>query len=321
MLSSTIESEYGGDINITSGGTIDVGSTLVPSFSNQRPLGIVSLWAGNISVIADGDMNVDGSRIAAYDGGNIFVESLTGNVNAGSGGSGCVLVTKPYLNKHGQVEDLNDVIPGSGILATSFPQLIYGQTSGQIGNITVETPEGNIVAEPGGHRATRAGARRQNDATINLSAGTRNSDGSVAYVGNVDASGSGVIGGQVNIYGDGKYQWPGGGQRGRECERLAKCQRDGFVARRGHRQRGRDGQRDHCGRGKRVAVSGATRCRRGFRGRRCQQPAERTRSGGCRRPDGQQFQPPPPQRRSKSPSQLNPTRTWLPMALGRRQRP
>ena len=32
-----------------------------------------------------------------------------------------------------------------------------------------------------------------------LDAGSKNSDGSVAYVGNVDASGSGVVGGQVNI--------------------------------------------------------------------------------------------------------------------------
>jgi filamentous hemagglutinin family protein len=199
MLSSTIESEYGGAINLSSGGAIDVGSALVPSFSNSRPLGIVSLWAGNINVVADGDINVDGSRIAAYDGGNIFVESLDGDVNAGTGGTGAVLVTKPYLNKNGQQEDLNDVIPGSGILATSYPELVYGQSSGQIGNITVETPEGNIVASKGGIAQLALGPVTHNDATINLMAGSKNSDGSVAFVGNVDAAGSGVIGGQVNI--------------------------------------------------------------------------------------------------------------------------
>ena len=72
---------------------------------------------GNINVVAGGDVNVDGSRIAAYDGGNVFVESLRGNVNAGTGGSGSVLVSKPYLTKNGQVQELNDVIPGSGVLA------------------------------------------------------------------------------------------------------------------------------------------------------------------------------------------------------------
>ena len=80
MIASTIESEFGGDINVTSGGIITLGSALVPSTSKQYPLGIVSLWQGDISVIANGDVDVNGSRVAAYDGGNIFVESLEGNV-------------------------------------------------------------------------------------------------------------------------------------------------------------------------------------------------------------------------------------------------
>jgi len=193
MLSSTIDSQYGGNINVTCGGTITLGSTLVPAFSSDNPVGIVSLWGGNISVIANGDVNVDGSRIAAYDGGNIFVESLQGNVNAGNGGNGYVLITKPYLNKQGVVADLYDVIPGSGILATSFPQLVYGQTSEDVGNITVETPEGSIVASKGGISQLALGASSQNNATINLVAGSKN------FVGNVEAAGSGVIGGQVNI--------------------------------------------------------------------------------------------------------------------------
>lgn len=199
MLSSTIESEYGGAINVRSGGTIDVGSALVPSSSISHPLGIVSLWEGNINVVAEGDINVDGSRIAAYDGGNIFVESLEGNVNAGAGGSGSVPVQKAYLDANGQVQDLIEYIPGSGILATSFPQLTYGQTTGQVGNITVETPEGNIVASKGGIAQLALGPVTHNDATIDLIAGSKNSDGTVAFLGNVDASGSGVIGGQVNI--------------------------------------------------------------------------------------------------------------------------
>jgi filamentous hemagglutinin family protein len=198
MVASTIDSEYGGNINITAGGTIDVGSLLIPSASDNHPLGIVSLWSGNISVIANGDVNVDGSRIAAYDGGNVFVESLDGNVNAGTGGAGIVLVTKPYVNAEGDLEYLNEVIPGSGILATSFPQLVYGQTTGQLGNITVETPQGNIVASQGGIEQLVLGPVAHDDAVIDLVAGSY-SGNSVAFVGNVDASGSGVVGSQVNI--------------------------------------------------------------------------------------------------------------------------
>ena len=40
---------------------------------------------GDVTVIAGGDINVNGSRIAAYDGGNVTVRSLTGNVDAGTG--------------------------------------------------------------------------------------------------------------------------------------------------------------------------------------------------------------------------------------------
>lgn len=196
MLSSTISSEYGGNINVNCGGTITLGSSLVPA---SGYVGIVTVWQGNISVVAEGNVNVDGSRIAAYDGGNIFVESLQGNVNAGTGGSGIVEVTKPYLNKQGQVADLTEVIPGSGILATSFPQLVYGETSLQVGNITVETPRGDIVASQGGISQLALGSAADNNATINLSAGSKYPDGSVAYVGSVDASGSGVVGAQVNI--------------------------------------------------------------------------------------------------------------------------
>jgi hypothetical protein len=200
MLSSTIDSEYGGDINVTCGGTITLGSALVPAYSDDYPVGIVSLWAGNISVIANGDIDVDGSRIAAYDGGNIFVKSLTGNVNAGTGGNGYALITKPYINKQGQIVALYEVIPGSGIMATSFPQLVYGESSGEIGNITVETPEGNIVASSGGISQFALGPSSQKNNTITLVAG------SPGYVGNVDATGTGVIGREVNITATGSIE-------------------------------------------------------------------------------------------------------------------
>jgi hypothetical protein len=152
-------------------------------------------------VIANGDINVDGSRIATYDGGNIFVESLHGNVNAGTGGGEPVLIHKVFINAQGQLEVTSDEIPGSGILATSFPELVYGETASQsqIGNITVETPQGSIEASQGGIVQLALGPVARNHATINLTAGTENSDGTTAFVGNVDATGSGVVGGQVNI--------------------------------------------------------------------------------------------------------------------------
>ncbi len=204
MVAASIESDYGGAINITCGGSMDIGSPVLGSLVSEEEyegnvFGIVSVWGGNISVIANGDVNVDSSRIAAYDGGNIFVESLHGNVNAGSGGTGAVPVTKAFLNAQGNVQFDYDFIPGSGILATTFPELVYGQPAAQLGNITVETPQGSIEASQGGIVQLALGPVAHNDATINLIAGSKNADGTVAYVGNVNASQSGVIGGQVNI--------------------------------------------------------------------------------------------------------------------------
>ena len=57
---------------------------------NSSPKGIYTTSGGNVSVTANGNVNVDGSRIAAYDGGNISVQSLNGDVNAGTGGEGYV---------------------------------------------------------------------------------------------------------------------------------------------------------------------------------------------------------------------------------------
>jgi hypothetical protein len=63
----------------------------------------------------------------------------------------------------------------------------------------VETPKGDIVASRGGIKQLALGPTANQDVSINLIAGSRNSDGTVAYVGDVDAAGSGVVGGQVNI--------------------------------------------------------------------------------------------------------------------------
>ena len=135
MVASSIESQYGGNIDITAGGTVDVGSPLLGQLATQAEnghlLGIASLWQGNITVIADGDINVDGSRIAAYDGGNIFLESLQGSVDAGVGASGATTVEKPYLDRHGNLLELLDVIPGSGILATSLSSVNPGRDGGR----------------------------------------------------------------------------------------------------------------------------------------------------------------------------------------------
>ncbi len=68
-----------------------------------------------------------------------------------------------------------------------------------VGNIRVETPEGNITANSGGIVQVALNHVKSPNASVTLIAGTRDENGNVVYEGSIDASGSGVIGGNVNL--------------------------------------------------------------------------------------------------------------------------
>jgi filamentous hemagglutinin family protein len=145
MTSTKIANEsYLGGINLTVGGTLDVGGEFTTFGSPDAPKGIFTTSGGNVSVIASDDVNVNGSRIAAYNGGNITVESLTGDVNAGAGGSGFVSLNALELTD-GNLVSIPASIPGSGILATTVPGSHVA-----LGNILVEAPNGGVSASAGG---------------------------------------------------------------------------------------------------------------------------------------------------------------------------
>ena len=141
MFSTVIASLSDSKVNVVVGGTLNVGSSIF-SGTSVAPRGIYSAGSGDVVVTAGSDINVNGSRIAAYGGGNVTVESLMGNVNAGSGESGFVVAEAFKVDPlTGNVTATSSTIPGSGILATSFTQP---------GNILVETPNGNVNAGAGG---------------------------------------------------------------------------------------------------------------------------------------------------------------------------
>ena len=153
MYSTAISSLNGGNIYVNADGNINVGSSdfSVNSFSAR---GIYTTGQGNVAVYAGGNIDVNGSRIAAYDvrpstgsgaltsGGSATVVSRNGNINAGNGNSGFVIVSSYLVDSvtH-QVTALSQTIPGSGILETSYTQP---------GNILVEAPHGTINAGAGG---------------------------------------------------------------------------------------------------------------------------------------------------------------------------
>ncbi len=108
---------------------MNAGSTTFTG-NDQYPRGIFTVQKSDVTVIADGNINVNGSRIAAYDGGNVTVKSLSGDINAGTGGTGSVPVEQvavvPVVDPQTgiitgfKILTYTPVIPGSGILATTF---------------------------------------------------------------------------------------------------------------------------------------------------------------------------------------------------------
>jgi hypothetical protein len=161
-----------------------VGSENVPFSDPNATVGIFTTGGGGISITANGDVNVEGSRIATYNGGNINILSTAGDVDAGSGGTGYVNLTGVELDsRNGRLVLNSEDVPGSGILATT----LVG-ASAQLGNINIETPEGSINASAGGiAQVAFNGVNTQNN-SITLDAGR-----------DINASGSGVIGANLQL--------------------------------------------------------------------------------------------------------------------------
>ena len=201
MFSTTISSIAGGDVSVNAGGSINVGSSFFQG-NDGVARGIFTVDKADVSVIAGGDINVSGSRIATYDGGNIFVESLTGSVDAGNGGHGSVAVEKVYVDPvTRQVLTYEPTIGGSGILALTFPaspDATFPPSMNVPGNITVETPRGNITANSGGIVQLSFNGLK-GDSTVTLEAGSKDAAGNVLYTGNIEASNSGIIGNNVKL--------------------------------------------------------------------------------------------------------------------------
>lgn len=202
MFSTKIASLNGGDISIVAGGEVNVGSrTFNVGDANAR--GIFTTDRSDVTVIARNDINVNGSRIAAYDGGNVLVRSLEGDVDAGTGGNGVATVEKIVVDPVTRaVLTYAPTIPGSGILATTFPRSLdssFPASVNNVGNITVETPQGDIIASAGGVVQIPLNGIGNSLGTVTLTAGTKDADGNVVQIGNIDASGSGVIGSNVKL--------------------------------------------------------------------------------------------------------------------------
>jgi hypothetical protein len=185
MTSSAI-ANYGwrGGITLQAGGALDIGGQLTAFGDPNAPKGIFTTSGGDIAVTAGGIINVDGSRVAAYNGGNVNITSQNGDVNAGSGNAGYTSFASVALDPAtGALVSTPTTIPGSGLLATTLPG-----SDAALGNITVSAPHGAINASQGGITQIAFNNADTSQSVIQLQAG-----------GDINATGSGIIGGNIRL--------------------------------------------------------------------------------------------------------------------------
>lgn len=184
MTTTAIQNDsLSGGINLQVGGSMDVGGQNSLLNLGVQARGIFTTGGGDVTVVANGDINVDGSRIATFDGGNVSVTSQTGDVNAGSGGLGFVPVSFPEVTSGGTLQVVNTSISGSGIMAVT-----PGESSAPVGNVTVVATKGSINADLGGVEQIAFNHNVPPDGFIDLQAGQ-----------NINAGGSGVIGSNIKV--------------------------------------------------------------------------------------------------------------------------
>ena len=204
MPSSTIAALGGGDVNVTStGGSMDLGSQYLVDFEStimkrdNLGLGIYTSGGGDVNVTAQGSINIDSSRVATFDGGDVNIESFMGDVNAGSGGAIAIPINvfSPYANL--PVQPFEQVYANGIVAETLVNSSLVPGSATVPGNITVTTPQGSIYSSQGGILQVALNGNISAGPTVTLSAG------SPGYVGNIDLSDSGVIGGTVNLTANG----------------------------------------------------------------------------------------------------------------------
>jgi filamentous hemagglutinin family protein len=205
MVTSTIASMYGGNVSVNSvSGQLNLGSQDL--FADSRfAFGIYTSGHSDVRVTASGGINIQSSRIAAYNGGDVFVESYNGDVNIGSGGNTYVLVPLVSLSSAtGLGDSARYPIYGSGIVATSLPKNLQ-TPGGNIlpGDITVMTPYGDITSTKAGILQLPLDGSVAGGPTVTLIAGTPADGNLPATPGNIDLGDGGLIGGTVSLTAEG----------------------------------------------------------------------------------------------------------------------
>jgi len=175
MAQSTIKTTSGqDDMYILAAGTIDVGTSII-STNKDTSKGLLTEGGGNINVFAEGDINVNESRVVTYFGGDIFILSNHGDINAGRGSKTTVSpMAAGYTDIGGiLVNKFTAPAPGSGIRTlTVDPDGAGPITEPEQGTISLIAWEGVIDAGEAGISASNlilAATKILNAGNINFS--------------------------------------------------------------------------------------------------------------------------------------------------------
>jgi hypothetical protein len=151
LISSQIYTLSGGNISLlVPGGAIDVGLAFTPvGVAPKLPgqLGIVAEGTGNVDIYAQGDVNVNASRIFTLGGGNILIWSDEGSIDAGNGAKSSLSVPPPVVEiaANGSIT----VVYG-GALAGSGIRTIQSDPAVPAGNVDLDAPVGTVNAGDAG---------------------------------------------------------------------------------------------------------------------------------------------------------------------------
>lgn len=151
LIASQIYTESGGNISIlVPGGSIDVGLAFTPvGIGKKSPgqLGIVAVGTGNVDIYAEGDVNVNASRIFTLGGGNILIWSDEGSIDAGNGSKSSLAAPPPIINvtTNGAIQvNYGGSLSGSGIRTIQTNDTIPA------GDVDLDAPVGTVDAGDAG---------------------------------------------------------------------------------------------------------------------------------------------------------------------------
>ena len=220
--SSIIAALAGGNVDVTATGEIpnsplngrgvgvsmDLGSQELSPFlatimnnNGQIALGVYTTGGGDVNVTGLGTINIDSSRIGTFNGGDVAVKSYAGDVDAGSGGS-TFLIPINLFSPAANLSEPFEQVYANGIVAETlrYPSAVPGGAT-EPGDITVSTPQGDIIANQGGIKQEALNGTTPVSPVVTLTAGTPlvpgdylNQAGPPLFVGNINLGTVGVIG-------------------------------------------------------------------------------------------------------------------------------